>query len=82
MDFFEEQALARKRTFRLVLLFAVAVLGVVVSVYFLAMLFYATGATDAAGVAYVTGDYDNVGQLALSFWNPGVCSLPSAARRP
>ncbi|MBW1831404.1 MAG: M48 family metallopeptidase, partial [Deltaproteobacteria bacterium] len=27
---------------------------------------------DVAGVAYVTGDYDNVGQLALSFWSPSV----------
>ena len=72
MDFFEEQALARKRTLRLVLLFAVAVAGVVGAVYFLAMLFYSAGVTDSAGVAYVTGDYDNVGKLALSFWNPGV----------
>lgn len=32
MDFFEEQALARKRTFRLLLLFAVAILGVVLAV--------------------------------------------------
>jgi Zn-dependent protease with chaperone function len=72
MDFFEEQVLARKRTMRLVLLFALAVLGVVVSVYFLAMIFYSTGLTDSAGVAYVTGDYDNVQQLALSFWNPRV----------
>ena len=72
MDFFEEQALARKRTLRLVLLFAAAVVGVVAAVYFLAMIFYTAGATDAAGVAYVTGDYDNVGKLALSFWDPGV----------
>ena len=72
MDFFEEQALARKRTLRLVLLFAVAVAGVVGAVYFLAMLFYSAGVTDSAGVAYVTGDYDSVGKLALSFWNPGV----------
>ena len=72
MDFFEEQALARKRSLRLVLLFAVAVAGVVGAVYFLAMLFYSAGVADSAGVAYVTGDYDNVGKLALSFWNPGV----------
>ena len=72
MDFFEAQDLARKRTMRLGLLFALAVLGVVASVYFLAMIFYSTGLTDSAGVAYVTGDYDNVKQLALSFWNPGV----------
>jgi Zn-dependent protease with chaperone function len=72
MDFFEEQDLARRRTVQLILLFAAAVVGVVVAVYFLAMLFYTAGATDAAGVAYMTGDYDNVGQLALSFWDPGV----------
>ncbi|MBW2586472.1 MAG: M48 family metallopeptidase [Deltaproteobacteria bacterium] len=72
MDFFEEQALARKRTLRLVLLFAVAVAGVVVAVYILSMIFYTAGASDSAGVAYVTGDYDNVGKLALSVWNPGV----------
>ena len=72
MDFFEEQALARRRTLRLVLLFGIAVLGVVAAVYILAMLFYGTAATDAVGVAYVTGDYDNVGGLALSFWSPGV----------
>jgi Zn-dependent protease with chaperone function len=72
MDFFEEQALARQRTLQLVLLFVAAVVGVVVAVYVLAMIFYSAGATDAAGVAYVTGDYDNVGQLALSLWDPGV----------
>ncbi len=72
MDFFEEQVLARKRTVRLVLLFAVAVIGVVAAVYVLALIFYAAGATDAAGVAYMTGEYDHVGELVLSFWNPGV----------
>ena len=72
MDFFDEQALARKRTLRLVLLFAVAVVGVVVAVYFLVMIFYGTAAPGAAGVAYVTGEYDSVGQLAWSLWDPGV----------
>ena len=72
MDFFEEQALARRRTVRLGLFFAAAVVGVIVAVYFLAMIFYTAGTTDAAGVAYMTGDYDNVGELALSFWDPGV----------
>ena len=72
MDFFEEQALARKRTLRLALLFVVAVVGVVVAVYVLAMMIYSAVATNASGVAYVVGDYDNVGQLALSFWNPNV----------
>jgi len=72
MDFFEEQALARKRTLRLALLFAVAVVGVVVAVYVLAMMVYSAVATNASGVAYVVGDYDNVGRLALSFWNSNV----------
>jgi Zn-dependent protease with chaperone function len=72
MDFFEEQALARNRTLRLVLLFAVAVVGVVIAVYVLAMVCYTAGAADSTGVAYVTGDYDNVDKLILSFWNPGV----------
>ncbi len=81
MDFFEEQALARKRTFRLLLLFAWAVVGVVVAVYFLAMIFYNTMAFDAAGVAYMTGEYDSVGAIAQSLWSPGVLffSLASTA---
>ena len=72
MDFFEEQALARKRTRRLTLLFAIAVSGIVAAVYFLTVVFFNLGATDAAGVAYVTGEYGRVGTMALSFWNPGV----------
>jgi Zn-dependent protease with chaperone function len=72
MDFFEEQALARKRTLRLVLLFAVAVVGVIAAVYALLMIFYAAVANEAPGLAYIVGDYDNVRELALSFWNPGV----------
>ncbi|MGB8221220.1 MAG: M48 family metallopeptidase [Polyangiales bacterium] len=72
MDFFEEQALARKRTRRLTLLFAIAVTGIVAAVYFLTVVFFNLGATDAAGVAYVTGEYGQVGTMALSFWNPGV----------
>ncbi|MBW2189544.1 MAG: hypothetical protein JRG93_08130 [Deltaproteobacteria bacterium] len=66
MDFFEEQALARRRTVRLVLLFAVAVVGIVVAVYFLAMVFYGTAATD------VVYPHDGVGSRASSFWNPSV----------
>ena len=72
MDFFEEQALARKRTLQLGLLFAVAVIGIVAAVYALSMIFYASGATDAVGIAYVVGDYDNLATPLLSFWNPGV----------
>ena len=66
MDFFEEQALARRRTVRLVLLFAVATVGIVVAVYFLAMVFYGTAATD---VAY---RHDDLGWRTSSFWNPSV----------
>jgi Zn-dependent protease with chaperone function len=72
MDFFEEQALARKRTLRLTLLFAAAVVGVIVCVYVLAMIFYGFAATDAAGVAYVVGDYDRVRPAILALWNPRV----------
>ncbi|MGB8332645.1 MAG: M48 family metallopeptidase [Polyangiales bacterium] len=72
MDFFEEQVLARRRTRRLIVLFAVAVVGIVAAIYFLAMLVYHAGASNVAGVAYVVGEYGSVGQLASSFWNPGV----------
>ena len=72
MDFFEEQALARKRTLRLTLLFVAAVVGVIFCVYVLATLFYGFAATDAAGVAYVVGDYDRVRPAILAFWHPRV----------
>jgi Zn-dependent protease with chaperone function len=70
MDFFEEQELARRRTVRLGVLFALAVLGVVAAVYVLAMIVYAAVAGDAAGVTYVVGAYDRVGGVALAYWNP------------
>jgi len=72
MDFFEEQASARKRTSRLALLFGAAVIGVVASVYVLAMVFHTAVSTDAVGARYLVGDYETVGQLMLSLWNPGV----------
>ena len=72
MDFFDEQVVARKRTRRLVLLFTLAVIGVIAAVYLLAMIFYGFGANGAAGVRYMTGDYENLGQRALALWNPGV----------
>jgi len=75
MDFFEEQALAHKRTVRLALLFIVAVIGIVAAVYFFAMIVYTAGSSDASGVAYVVGDYENAGRIAPSFWNPGVFLL-------
>lgn len=72
MDFFEEQAQARKRTVRLAVLFAIAVVGVTAAVYVLSMLVYAAVGTDAAGVAYVTGRYESVTGLVTSLWNPAV----------
>lgn len=72
MDFFEEQDLARQRTFRLGLLFTLAVVGVSAAVYGLGLLVYYWMATDATGVAYVVGDYDQVQPVAFSFWNPMV----------
>ncbi len=81
MDFFEEQVLAKKRSRRLTLLFALAIIGVIASVYALAMLFHGFGAADSAGFRYITGDYETVAQYALAFWNPGVLlfSLASTA---
>ncbi|MCZ6807349.1 MAG: M48 family metallopeptidase [Deltaproteobacteria bacterium] len=70
MDFFEEQDLARKRSFRLALLFGLAVVGVSVAVYGLGLVVYYWIATDATGVAYVVGEYDQVQQGGLSLWNP------------
>jgi Zn-dependent protease with chaperone function len=72
MDFFDEQVIARKRTRRLALLFAVAVAGIVAAIYLLLMIFFNVGTSDAAGVAYVVGEYGHVSDLALSFWNPRV----------
>ena len=72
MDFFEEQDLARQRTFRLGLLFALAVVGVSTAVYGLGLLVYYWIATDATGVAYVVGEYDQVQQIGFSLWNPMV----------
>jgi len=72
MDFFEEQALARKRTRRLMLLFAIAIVGIVAAVYVLTMIFFSAGAIDMTGVAYVVGEHGKVGELVLSLWNPGV----------
>jgi len=72
MDFFEEQAQARKRTIRLGVLFAIAVAGVAAAVYVLSMAVYTALATDAEGVAYIVGRYDDVSGLAASLWNPAV----------
>ncbi|MGB5413560.1 MAG: M48 family metallopeptidase, partial [Polyangiales bacterium] len=72
MDFFEEQVVARKRTRRLALLFTLAVLGVIASVYLLAMLVSGLVSIDGAGVRYMTGDYENFAQLTLAFWDSGV----------
>ena len=72
MDFFEEQDLARRRTFRLGLLFAFAVVGVSAAVYALGLGVYYWIGVDAAGVNYMTGRYDSLGQAEWSLWNPMV----------
>jgi len=72
MDFFEEQALARKRTARLGLLFAVAVSGVTAAVYVLTLMLWSVAARDATGLLYVAGEMDRVVAAELSWWNPGV----------
>ena len=72
MDFFEEQALAKKRTIRLVLLFAIAVFGITFAIYALSMLVYTAVVGDGAGVAYITGNYEGVQNRGYSLWNPTV----------
>jgi len=72
MDFFEEQDLARKRTLRLAILFAVSVVGVSAAVYALGMVVYYWIAVDATGVSTMTGRYDQVGELRFRLWNPFV----------
>jgi Zn-dependent protease with chaperone function len=75
MDFFEEQARARKRTVRLGILFAVAIVGIVAAVYALSLGLYTVAARDATGLVYVAGDIDHVSALAFSWWNPAVFSF-------
>jgi Zn-dependent protease with chaperone function len=72
MDFFEEQNQARKRTVRLAVLFAIAVAGITTAVYALSMAVYTSVATDAEGLAYIVGRYDEVTGIAASLWNPAV----------
>lgn len=75
MDFFEEQDRARKRTVRLGVLFALAVVGVMGAVYVLSLAFYTLAAGDAAGVLYMAGELDRVSLAAPSWWHPGVFSF-------
>lgn len=72
MDFFEEQDLARKRTFRLVLLFGIAVVGVSAAVYALGLAVSYWIGIDTSGVNYMVGRYDNLGQSSWALWNPTV----------
>jgi Zn-dependent protease with chaperone function len=71
MDFFEEQALARKRTVRLGVLFAVAVVGIVAAVYFLTLGLWSLGSREMTGVMVAAGQTDPV-IAELSWWNPRV----------
>ena len=72
MDFFEEQAQARKRTARLGGLFVVAVVGIAAAVYLLTLAFWTVAARDATGLLYVAGEMDRVVAVEFSWWNPGV----------
>ena len=72
MDFFEEQAQARKRTWLLAVLFTIAVTGITAAGYFLSIFVYALFASDAEGFAYVMGRYDDVARLTGSLWSPTV----------
>jgi len=72
MDFFEEQALAKKRTLQLVLLFTIAVIGIIFAVYVLSMLAYTAVFGDGAGIAYITGDYEGVQNSGYALWNRSV----------
>lgn len=75
MDFFEEQDLARKRSFRLTLLFGIAVVGVSAAVYALGLAVYYWIGADAAGFSYVAGRYEDVRGVGWSLWNPTVFTI-------
>lgn len=72
MDFFEEQAQARRRTVRLGVLFALAVVGVMAAVYILSLSLYLLFAQEPAALGTVTGSAYPVGSLRFSWWNPTV----------
>lgn len=79
MDFFEEQSLARRRTARLVFLFVLAVIGVMAAVYLLIMFVVTAGASDTAGVATMTGRYEEVAAPVLAWWDPMVLAVTAGA---
>ena len=74
MDFFASQELARKNSRRLVIYFVLAVISMIVAIYFLAM--FAFGATNTY-VASKTGAELAVG--APTFFNPGIFGAVSLA---
>ena len=76
MDFFAAQALARKRTSRLLVFFALAVAGTIAAAYLAAIYlleFTAAGASQRA----IYGDYDPRGS-ALVLWQPHVFAYVAA----
>jgi Zn-dependent protease with chaperone function len=75
MDFFEAQAHAKKRTNRLVVLFAFAVLGTIVVGYFATIFFIheAHGrVSHHRGYYDPSSDYDNAPSPELSLWQPDI----------
>ena len=76
MDFFAAQALARKRTSRLLALFALAVAGTIAAAYVAAIyLLQFTGADSSQRAIY--GDYDPRGS-AVVLWQPHVFAYVAA----
>jgi Zn-dependent protease with chaperone function len=72
MDFFEAQARARQRSARLLLLFALAVAGMIAAGYFAALGLQRLAGLDPARLAY--GDLDPRGQQ-LVLWQPDALGL-------
>jgi Zn-dependent protease with chaperone function len=77
MDFFEAQARAKKRTSRLLVLFAVAVAGTIVAAYVAAIVILRYAGGDQARSA-IYGDYD-ARATPLNVWQPDVLGVVSIA---
>ena len=76
MDFFEAQARAKKRTSRLVALFAVAVIGTIVAGYF-AALFLTTQLSERNARHRRYEVYEPAARPAVSLWQPRLFAIVS-----
>lgn len=77
MDFFEAQARAKKRTSRLVVLFALAVAGTILASYAAALIGF--GAAGESRHTRRYSSYDDAAPAALALWQPGLFLGVSAA---